>query len=67
MKSGFSHGATDELGYHSVNDIVPVRNLHATMLHQLGLDHHKLSIKFQGLDTRLTGVKPAKIVRQIIA
>ena len=66
IKSGYSHGETDELGYHSVKDIVPVRNLHATMLHQLGLDHHKFSTKFQGLDTKLTGVKHAHIVKDII-
>lgn len=67
VKGGITHGETDDLGYNSVKDIVPVRDLHATMLHQLGLDHHKFSTKFQGLDTRLTGVKPAQVVKKILS
>ena len=67
VKGGISHGGTDDLGYHAVDDVVPVRDLHATMLHQLGLDHHMLSTKFQGLDTKLTGVKPAKVVKKILS
>ncbi len=66
IKSGISHGATDELGYNAVEDIMHVRDLHATMLHLLGIDHHKLSVKFQGLDARLTGVEPAHVVKAII-
>jgi hypothetical protein len=66
IKPGYSHGATDELGYHAVEDIVHVRDLHATMLHQLGIDHRRFSYKFQGLDMKLTGVEPASVVEQIL-
>ncbi len=66
IKPGCSHGATDELGYHAVEDVVHVRDLHATMLHQLGIDHRRFSYKFQGLDMKLTGVEPAHVVEQIL-
>ena len=67
VRGGVTHGATDELGYDAVQDVVHVRDLHATMLHLLGLDHQRLSVPHQGLDVRLTGVEPARIVREIIA
>ena len=56
IKPGITHGATDELGYNSVEDIVTVHDFHATMLHQLGIDHKQLSYRFQGRDFRLTDV-----------
>ena len=67
VKGGVTHGKTDDLGYHAVEDIVPVRDMHATMLHQLGLDHTRLSTKFQGLDTKLTGVSKAKVIHKILS
>jgi len=67
VKGGVSHGATDELGYHAVEDVVHVRDLHATMLHLLGIDPGRFSYSFQGLDTRLTGVEPARVVNDILA
>lgn len=67
IKPGLSHGATDELGYHAVEDVVPVRDFHATLLHLLGIDHQRFSKKFQGLDMRLTGVEPAKVISNILA
>jgi hypothetical protein len=66
IKGGVNHGATDELGYHSVQDVVHVRDLHATMLHLLGIDHSRFTFQFQGLDARLTGVEDARVVKQII-
>ncbi|MFM1558705.1 MAG: DUF1501 domain-containing protein [Roseibacillus sp.] len=66
IKGGTNYGATDELGYHSVKDIVHVRDLHATMLHLLGINHERFSMKFQGLDMRLTGVEPARVVKEIL-
>lgn len=66
FKPGFSFGATDELGYHAVENRVSVHDLHATMLHQLGIDHMRFAYKFQGLDSRLTGVEPARIVTEIL-
>jgi len=56
IKGGLTHGATDELGYNAVEDRVHVNDLHATMLHLLGIEHTRLSVKFQGLDVRLTNV-----------
>ena len=67
IKGGASHGATDELGYHAQKDVVHVRDLHATMLHQLGINHENFSFQYQGLDMRLTGVEKAKVVRPILA
>jgi len=66
VRGGISYGATDELGYNSVEDVVHVRDLHATMLHQLGIDHRRFSAPFQGLDVRLTGVEPARVVKPIL-
>ena len=65
IKGGISHGATDELGYHAVEDIVQVHDLHATMLHCLGIDHLKLTHRFQGRDYRLTDVH-GNIVHNIL-
>ncbi|MFT6862145.1 MAG: hypothetical protein ACJAVK_000700 [Akkermansiaceae bacterium] len=67
VKPGLSYGETDELGYNAVKDIVHVRDFHATLLHLLGIDHHRFSKKFQGLDMRLTGVEPAKVIKGILA
>lgn len=67
VKPGISYGETDEMGYEIVKDPVEVRDLHATILYLLGFDHHKLSYPYQGLDQKLTGVKPARVVREILA
>ena len=66
IRGGLSHGATDELGYNSVEKVVHVRDMHATMLHLLGIDHERFSIRHQGLDSRLTGVEPAAPIREIL-
>jgi hypothetical protein len=65
VKRGITHGRTDELGYNAVEDVVHVHDLHATMLHLLGIDHKKLTYKFQGRDFRLTDVH-GNVVHQII-
>ena len=67
IKPGITHGVTDEMGYAAVQDIVKVSDLHATLLHQFGIDHARFSTKFQGLDYKLTGVKPAAPIRGIMA
>ncbi len=67
FKSGYSYGGTDELGYHAVENRVSVHDMHATLLHQLGIEHNRFSYKFQGLDNRLTGVEPARVVTEILA
>jgi hypothetical protein len=66
VKPGFSYGATDELGYRAVEDVVHVHDLHTTMMHLLGIDHKRLTVKFQGLDVRLTGVA-GNLVKKLIA
>ncbi len=67
VKPGIVHGETDEMSYNVVRDPVHVRDLHATILHLMGIDHERLSVKFQGLDQKLTGVVPAQVVRGIIS
>jgi uncharacterized protein (DUF1501 family) len=66
VKGGTSHGATDELGYRSVENVVDVHDLHATMLHLMGIEHKRMTVKFQGLDMRLTGVA-GKVVKPLLA
>ena len=67
VKGGITHGATCYYGYNIVSDPVDVRDLHATIMHLMGIDHERFSVKFQGLDARLTGVEPAKIVTEILS
>ncbi len=66
VRGGTTYGATDELGYHAVENRVHVRDLHATMLYMLGLDHEQLSVRHQGLDARLVGVEPARVVHSVL-
>ena len=66
VKGGLMYGETDEFSYNVVADPVAVRDLHATMLHQLGIDHERLTFPFQGLDQRLTGVEPARVIHDIL-
>ena len=66
IKGGMHYGETDDFSYNVVKDSVRVRDLHATMLHLLGVDHEQLTFPFQGLDQRLTGVEKARIVSEII-
>ncbi|MEZ6038842.1 MAG: DUF1501 domain-containing protein, partial [Planctomycetota bacterium] len=67
VRGGISHGTTDDFSYNIVADPVAVPDLHATMLHQLGIDHERLTFRFQGLEHRLTGVEPCRVVREILA
>jgi len=67
IKPGTVYGETDEMSYNIVKDPVHVRDLHATMLHLMGIDHERFSFKFQGLDQRLTGVVPAKVLPGLLA
>lgn len=67
IKPGMTYGETDELGYKAAVNPIHVRDLHATMLRLMGIDHRKLSMKFQGLDARLTGVEQAKVLTDILA
>ena len=65
IKGGLAYGATDELGYAAVENPVSVHDFHATLLYLLGIDHLRLTVKFQGLDARLTGVS-GEVVRKIL-
>jgi hypothetical protein len=66
VKPGTVWGATDELGYRAMDNVVHVHDLHATMLALMGIDHHRMTVKFQGLDMRLTGVA-GHIIKGIMA
>jgi len=66
VKGGLTHGATDELGYAATDKVCTVHDLHATMLHQLGIKHDAFTIKFQGLDAKLTGVEPSKVIKEVL-
>jgi len=66
IKPGLVYGATDELGYSAIENVVDVHDLHATMLRLLGIEHTKLSIRFQGLDVRLTSIA-GKTITDILA
>jgi uncharacterized protein (DUF1501 family) len=66
VKGGLTYGATDDLGYAAVENPVTVHDLHATMLRLLGIDHLRLTVKFQGIDARLTNVS-GNVVSGILA
>ena len=66
VKAGLAYGKTDDYGYYSVENKVHVHDLHATILHLLGLDHTKLTYRYAGRDFRLTDVH-GEVVRDIIA
>jgi hypothetical protein len=66
IKGGITYGESDEYGYQIVKDQVHVHDLHATMLHQLGIDHKKLTYRYAGRDYRLTDVS-GRVVNEIIA
>jgi hypothetical protein len=67
IKGGQAYGATDDFGYRAVTDRCSVADLHAAMLHQLGLDFSKLSYRHNGRDERLTDVREAKVIRKLIS
>ncbi len=67
MKGGTIYGETDDFSYNIVQDPVHIRDFHATVLHQLGYDHERFSYKYQGLDQRLTGVLPARVIHELLA
>lgn len=66
FKPGYTRGQTDELGFSPIEQPTHVRNVHATLLQQLGLDHKKLAVRFQGLDVRLTGVEEAHVLDDML-
>lgn len=67
VQGGVTHGSTDDFGYNAVENITHVRDLHATMLHLLGIKHERFTKKHQGLDFRLTGVEEAHVIKGILS
>ena len=67
VRGGMVYGASDELGYNAMENVCTVHDLHATMLYLLGIRHDTFSVKFQGLDARLTGVEPAEVLFDILS
>ncbi len=67
IRGGMEYGATDDFCYNIVEGPVHLRDLHATVLHCLGIDHTRFAHKFRGLDVRLTGVEEARVVKQVLA
>jgi hypothetical protein len=66
IKGGINYGATDDLGYNAVEDIISVHDLHATMLYLLGIDHERLTVRSQGRDFRLTDVE-GRVINELLA
>jgi hypothetical protein len=66
IKGGTIHGATDDFGFKAVVDPVTVHDLHATILHLLGLDHERLTFRYAGRDFRLTDVS-GQVVKAVVA
>ncbi|MFM7071630.1 MAG: DUF1501 domain-containing protein, partial [Planctomycetota bacterium] len=67
VRGGTIHGETDDFSYNIVKNPVHIRDFHATILHLLGYDHERFVFRHQGLDGRLTGVEPARVVRELLA
>jgi hypothetical protein len=65
-RGGTIYGETDDFSYNIVKDPVHIRDFHATVLHLLGFNHERFTVKYQGLDQKLTGVEPAKVVRELM-
>ncbi|HUY31309.1 MAG TPA: DUF1501 domain-containing protein [Pirellulales bacterium] len=66
-RPGTIHGETDDFSYNIVKDPVHVHDFHATVLHLLGFDHERFTFRHQGLDQRLTGVEPSKVIKELLA
>ena len=67
VKGGIVHGETDEFSYNIIKDPVHIRDFQATLLHLFGIDHERFTYNLQGLDAKLTGVEPARVVDEILA
>ncbi len=67
IRAGMEYGITDDFCYNIVENPVHLRDLHATILHCMGIDHSRFAYRFRGLDTRLTGVEPARVVKGVLA
>ena len=66
-KGGVIYGETDDFSYNIVKDPVHIRDFHASVLKLLGFDHERFTFSYQGLDQRLSGVVPAKVIPELLA
>jgi uncharacterized protein (DUF1501 family) len=66
VKGGITHGETDDFSYNIIKDPVPVNDLNATILHCLGIDHERFTYRFQGLEQKLTGVEPQRVLKELL-
>jgi uncharacterized protein (DUF1501 family) len=66
VRRGLTYGATDDFGYRSIENVVTMHDLHATMLHLCGIDYRRFSAKFLGLDARLTGVELCRVLKEVL-
>ncbi len=66
-RPGTIYGETDDFSYNIVKDPVHIRDFHATVLHLLGFDHERFTYRYQGLDQKLTGVEPARVIKELLA
>jgi hypothetical protein len=67
VNKGTTFGETDDFSYNIVKDPLHISDFHATVLHLLGYNHERMTYKFQGLDQRLTGVEPRKVIKALLA
>jgi hypothetical protein len=67
VKAGISHGETDDFSYNVTDKPVHINDFNATILHCLGIDHERFTVKFQGLDQRLSGVEGPKVIKELLA
>jgi hypothetical protein len=67
VKGGISIGETDDFSYNITERPVHLNDLNATILHLCGIDHERLTVKFQGLDARLTGVEKQRVLTEVLA
>jgi hypothetical protein len=66
-RGGTIYGTTDDFSYNIIENPVHIRDFHATVLQLLGFDHQRFTVRYQGLDQRLTGVEPARVIRELLA
>jgi hypothetical protein len=66
-RAGQIYGETDEFSYNITKDPIHIRDFHATVLQLMGFDHNKFSVKYQGLDQKLTGVEEAHVIKDLLA
>jgi hypothetical protein len=67
IKKGYEYGKTDDHGYNIIENPQPIRNLNATILHLLGIDHNRFTYRHQGLDQKITGVEETHVIKDILA